>query len=80
MLATLFDFPWDERRKLTRWSNLLTALLKSKIFETEDQRRDELKECGDYFTRLWNERVNAAPRTNLLSMMAPRRNAAHGPC
>jgi cytochrome P450 len=53
MLATLFDFPWEERRILTRWSNLLTALPKSKILETEEQRRAELKECGDYFTRLW---------------------------
>ena len=22
MLATLFDFPWEERRKLTRWSDV----------------------------------------------------------
>src|SRR6202049_4725393 len=26
MLATLFDFPWEERRKLTRWSDVATAL------------------------------------------------------
>ena len=25
MLATLFDFPWEERRKLTRWSDVSTA-------------------------------------------------------
>ncbi len=24
-LATLFDFPWEERRKLTRWSDVATA-------------------------------------------------------
>ena len=24
-LATLFDFPWEERRKLTRWSDVTTA-------------------------------------------------------
>ena len=24
MLATLFDFPWEERRKLTRWSDVST--------------------------------------------------------
>ncbi len=23
MLATLFDFPWEERRKLTRWSDVV---------------------------------------------------------
>jgi cytochrome P450 len=70
MLATLFDFPWEERRKLTRWSDLATALPKSGIYESEEQRLRELGECADYFTRLWNERVNAEPRSDLVSMMA----------
>jgi cytochrome P450 len=29
MLATLFDFPWEDRRMLTRWSDLSTALPKA---------------------------------------------------
>lgn len=70
MLATLFDFPWEERRKLTRWSDLATALPKSGIYDSEAQRLRELGECADYFTRLWNERVNAEPRSDLVSMMA----------
>jgi cytochrome P450 len=70
MLAALFDFPWDERRKLTRWSDVATALPKSMVYENEAQRRAELAQCGDYFTRLWNERVNAEPRSDLISMMA----------
>jgi cytochrome P450 len=70
MLATLFDFPWEERRKLTRWSNIFTALPKSMVVESEEQRQAEMKECGTYFTKLWNERVNAEPRNDLLSMMA----------
>ena len=70
MLATLFDFPWEDRRKLTRWSDLATALPKSMIYESEEQRLAELGECADYFTRLWNERANAEPRSDLISMMA----------
>ena len=70
MLAVLFDFPWEERRKLTRWSDIATALPKSNVFESEAQRRAEFAECGDYFTRLWNERVNAEPKSDLISMMA----------
>jgi cytochrome P450 len=70
MLATLFDFPWEDRRKLTRWSDISTALPKSGIYESEEQRMSELAECGDYFTRLWNERVNAEPKSDLISMMA----------
>ena len=60
MLATLFDFPWEERRKLTRWSDVSTALPKSMIVESAEQRRAEMDECAAYFTKLWNERVNAA--------------------
>jgi cytochrome P450 len=70
MLATLFDFPFEERRKLTRWSDVSTALTKSGIVESPEQRRREMDECREYFARLWNERVNAEPRNDLLSMMA----------
>ena len=69
MLATLFDFPFEERRKLTRWSDVSTALPKSGIVESEEQRRQEMNECAAYFTKLWNERVNSEPRNDLISMM-----------
>ena len=70
MLATLFDFPWEERRKLTRWSDVSTALPKSGVVDSPEQRRQEMDECYAYFSKLWNERVNAPPRNDLLSMMA----------
>jgi cytochrome P450 len=70
MLATLFDFPFDERCKLTRWSDVSTALPKSGIVSSPEQRWAEMNECREYFARLWNERVNAEPRNDLLSLMA----------
>ncbi|WP_199698920.1 cytochrome P450 [Oleomonas cavernae] len=70
MLATLFDFPWEDRRKLTRWSDVATATPGSGIIESHEQKMAEIMECGAYFTRLWNERVNAAPGNDLISMMA----------
>jgi hypothetical protein len=70
MLAILFDFPWEDRRTLTRWSDLATALPKSMIYDSEEQRLAELGECADYSMRLWNERVNVEPRSDLISMMA----------
>jgi cytochrome P450 len=70
MLATLFDFPFEERRKLTRWSDVSTALPKSGIVDSPEQRRQEMDECAAYFSKLWNERVNAEPRNDLISMMA----------
>ena len=70
MLATLFDFPFEDRSKLTRWSDVATADEDSGIVESEDQRRAELGECLEYFTGLWNERVNEPPRGDLISMLA----------
>jgi cytochrome P450 len=70
MLATLFDFPWEDRRKLTRWSDVATAAPGGGVIDSEDQRRAELFECADYFFRLWNERVNAPPKGDLISMLA----------
>ncbi len=71
MLATLFDFPFEDRRKLTRWSDVATADEGSGIVESEDQRRAELLECLEYFQRLWQERENDPnPGFDLVSMLA----------
>ena len=71
MLATLFDFPFDERRKLTRWSDVATAVpMPGGIVDTEEQRQAELLECLERFTQLWNERINGAPGNDLISMLA----------
>lgn len=69
MLATLFDFPFEERRKLTRWSDVATAVPGSGIVESEEARRAELLECLEYFTRLWQERQKN-PGDDLVSMLA----------
>jgi cytochrome P450 len=71
MLATLFDFPLQDRRLLTYWSDAATAPIgPGGIFNTEEARLAELKNCLEYFTKLWNERVNAEPRSDLISMLA----------
>lgn len=68
MLATLFDFPFEERRKLTRWSDVATAVPGSGIVDSEEQRRAELLECLEYFGRLWEER-KTNPGNDLVSML-----------
>nr|ACJ06772.1 cytochrome P450 alkane monooxygenase [Mycolicibacterium austroafricanum] len=77
MLATLFDFPWDDRAKLTRWSDVTTALPGGGIIDSEEQRMAELMECATYFTELWNQRVNAEPKNDLISMMAHSESTRH---
>ena len=71
MLATLFDFPFEDRRLLTHWSDMATAnkLIDPNAPEPE-VRMGELKKMLGYFTQLWNERVNQPPRTDLVSMLA----------
>jgi cytochrome P450 len=77
MLATLFDFPWEDRRMLTRWSDVATATPGGGIIEDDEQRKAELLECLQYFMVLWNERVNAPPRGDLISMMAHAEATRH---
>ncbi|MDP3691165.1 cytochrome P450 [Bradyrhizobium sp.] len=71
MLAVLFDFPWEDRRKLTRWSDIATTLPgPDGLVATEEDRQAELLECATYFARLWKERIDQPPKSDLLSMMA----------
>ena len=44
MLATLFDFPFEERRKLTRWSDVARPSRGRRLVDTEEQRTAELLE------------------------------------
>jgi len=72
-LATLFDFPFEERRKLTMWSDTMTTAPGHGPWNTYDERRQLLADCRAYFVNLWNQRVNAEPAGDLISMLA------HGP-
>src|SRR6202012_4483639 len=70
MLATLFDFPFEERRKLTRWSDVSVAIPGFGVVDTLEQKIEEMGECFAYFNALWNQRVNAPPAGDLISMLA----------
>src|SRR6516164_634345 len=46
MLATLFDFPFEDRRKLTFWSDCATAdLRKGTLIDSDLKREEILREC-----------------------------------
>ncbi len=70
MLATLFDFPFEQRAKLTYWSDVATAIPGGGVVQTQEERWEAIQECLAMFTRLWNERVNNAPGNDLISMLA----------
>ena len=70
MLATLFDFPMQDRRKLTRWSDIVFAIPgPGGVVETQQQKIDELFECVAYFETLWDERRGQAG-FDLVTMLA----------
>jgi len=70
-LATLFDFPFEERRKLTRWSDVVTAVPGHGIIDSMEQKNAEMQEYYGYFMGLWNQRVNSSTAGgDLISMLA----------
>ena len=71
MLATLFDFPHEDRRLLHYWSDVATTTKATNPDALEpEERMAELHKMLAYFTKLWNERVNAEPGNDLISMLA----------
>ena len=71
MLATLFDFPFEERRKLTYWSNVATVNTRAGTEIDSDEKRDAvLQQAMEYFVDLWHERAKQEPRPDLISMLA----------
>ena len=71
MLATLFDFPFEDRRKLTWWSDVTTSGPDGgDLGLTEDERRAELRECLETFAKLWGERAAAPQKNDFISLMA----------
>lgn len=69
MLAVLFDFPFEDRRRLTRWSDVTTAEPDSPLIDGQEGRVRELNECLNYFKELRVGRVGGS-NFDLLTMLA----------
>lgn len=69
-LATLFDFPFEQRRKLTHWSDVITNMPGHGPVVSFDQKWTEMMECFAAFQTLWKQRATAEPSIDLISMMA----------
>ena len=75
MLATLFDFPFEDRRKLTYWSDLSIGSPESTGMDegfSQEQAREGLTDMANTFMALWAERAATAPgtRSDLITMLA----------
>jgi cytochrome P450 len=70
-LATLFDFPMQDCRSLTYWSDMMTNPPGHGVCTSWEQKREEIGKCFDAFDALWNQRVNAeTPQFDMISMLA----------
>ena len=72
MLATLFDFPYEQRHKLIHWSDLATAVPEVTGDDSIDmsKRYEELMGAAGAFYQIWAERAAAPPKFDLISMLA----------
>ncbi len=71
MLATLFDFPWEDRHLLPYWSDATTSSeTVGNAAITMARRQEILMECLQYFMRLWKERQAAPPKFDFISLLA----------
>jgi cytochrome P450 len=69
-LATLFDFPFEDRRKLTHWSDMMTNAPGFGPVNSWEHKREEIDACFSAFDGLWRERAGAPPKFDLISMLA----------
>ena len=69
-LATLFDFPQEERQLLPYWSDMMTNAPGHGPVKSWEHKREVLDEMVARFTGMWNDRVNAPPSGDLISMLA----------
>lgn len=71
MLATLFNYPQERRRELTRWSDVTTNPSDPDICPGGmEQWREELTRCAHVFWEIYQGRKNAEPAGDLMSLLA----------
>jgi len=78
MLATLFDFPFEDRHKLVYWSDITTAVpaITGDDSIDLDKRYAELMEAAGAFYQLWMSKVGQPPTFDLISMLQHNDNTA----
>ena len=71
MLATLFDFPYEERSKLVYWSDLATAIPEVTGDDSIDMKKryDDLMQAAGAFYQLWMSKTGQPAGFDLISML-----------
>ncbi len=69
MLAILFDFPWEDRHKLTAWSDALGDIESFNTIEERQARLAIAYEMGGAFQELWTRKAKNPGQHDLISIM-----------
>jgi cytochrome P450 len=69
MLAKIFDFPWETRDNLTRWSDALGDVEAFNTLEDRQKRLMTAMEMGGAFNQLWESKKGKPPANDLISIM-----------
>ncbi|MGN6691948.1 MAG: cytochrome P450, partial [Sphingopyxis sp.] len=69
MLAILFDFPWENRHNLTRWSDALGDIESFNTLEERQARLATAFEMGAAFKELWDHKAQNPGEHDLISIM-----------
>jgi cytochrome P450 len=69
MLATLFDFPFEQRRMLPRFSDLLLTGMSDNAAENQ-ARQAEMFATLSMFVPIWDQRAGKEGRNDLISLLA----------
>ena len=77
MLAILFDFPWEERDKLTHWSDVLGDIENSHTIEERQARLATAYEMGAAFQHLWEKKAKNPGEHDLISIMLQSEAMSH---
>ncbi|MEM6410946.1 MAG: cytochrome P450 [Pseudomonadota bacterium] len=70
MLATLFDFPFEDRHLLPYWSDVTTTSSTVGVDVDMEHRKQELLKCLEYFMGLWKERAAQPRKFDFISLFA----------
>src|SRR3546814_1902531 len=70
MIATLFDWPWDDRHRLPVWSDWTAKIDIGPDPVLNAERETHIFEMAAAFKQLFEERKAMTPKGDLLSIMA----------
>ena len=77
MLATLFDFPFEDRHKLTYWSDIAAGSPEIAGGDVDpEERMAGLMDCLQTFTDIWHERKGRENSFDLISLLQRDPNTA----